>query len=173
MVNSQSSMVNSQLNGVPWRAAFICGNEYYKQLTGCDYDSACSNYGRLSGLAHDPDVYYNPDAEPFVITDEMIVEANFAEGTQEGRPYKEQTPGSQTTTAKEAWSRVQELLSRRNMVYEPQHRHDYILHACYLFNRFGVPDNELRTWAENQWNDKIENHKGENNRYNERERHAI
>ena len=153
IINGQSSMVNSQLNGVPWRAAFICGNEYYKQLTGCDYDSACSNYGRLSGLAHDPDVYYNPDAEPFVITDEMIVEANFAEGTQEGRPYKEQTPGSQTTTAKEAWSRVQELLSRRNMVYEPQHRHDYILHACYLFNRFGVPDNELRTWAENQWND--------------------
>jgi hypothetical protein len=153
IVNGQSLIVNCQLNGVPWRAAFICGNEYYKQLTGYDYDSACSNYGRLSGLAHDPDVYYNPEAEPFVITDEMIVEANFAEGTQEGRPYKEQTPGSQTTTAKEAWSRVQELLSRRNMVYEPQHRHDYILHACYLFNRFGVPDNELRTWAENQWND--------------------
>lgn len=149
----RESVVNPPLNGVPWRATFLCGNEYYKQLTGCDYDSACSNYGRLSGLAHDPDVYYNPEAEPFVITDEMIVEANFAEGTQEGRPYKEQTPGSQTTTAKEAWSRVQELLTRRNMVYEPQHRHDYILHACYLFNRFGVPDNELRTWAENQWND--------------------
>ena len=141
------------INGISWRAAFLCGNEHYKQLTGCDYDPACSNYGRLSGLAHDAEVYYNPDAEPFVITDEKMVAANFAEGTQEGRPYKEQPAGSQSSSAEEAWSRVQQLLTRRNMTYEPHHRHDYILHACYLFNRFGVPDDDLREWAASQWSD--------------------
>ena len=144
---------DSPLNATSWRAAFVTGNEYYKQLTGCDYDTGCSNYGRLSGLAHDPEVYYNPDAEPFVITDEMIVKANFADNTHEGRPYKEHTAGTQQSTPEEAWQRVQHLLSKRNMTYEPHHRHDYILHACYLFNRFGVPEDELRTWSENQWND--------------------
>ena len=138
------------LNAISWRAAFVTGNEYYKQLTGCDYDTGCSNYGRLSGLAHDPKVYYNLDAEPFVITDEMIVKANFADNTHEGRPYKEHTAGTQQSTPEEAWQRVQHLLSKRNMTYEPHHRHDYILHACYLFNRFGVPDDDLRTWSENQ-----------------------
>lgn len=148
---------DSPLNAISWKAAFTIGNEYYKQLTGCDYDTGCSNYGRLSGLAHDPEVYYNPDAEPFVITDEMIVKANFADNTHEGRPYKEHTAGTQQSTAEEAWQRVQHLLSKRNMTYEPHHRHDYILHACYLFNRFGVPEDELRTWSENQWND-FDNH---------------
>ena len=147
---------DSPLNAISWRAAFVTGNEYYKQLTGCDYDTGCSNYGRLSDLAHDPEVYYNPDATPFVITDEMIVKANFAENSHEGRPYKEHTAGTQQSTAEEAWQRVQHLLSKRNMTYEPHHRHDYILHACYLFNRFGVPD-DLRTWSENQWND-FDNH---------------
>ena len=151
--DSQSATEHPRLNGVSWQVAFRCGNDYYQRLTGCDYDKACGNYGRLSGLAHDPDVYYNPDAEPFVITDEMIVSANFAEGTQEGRPYKEHAPGSQTATAEEAWQRVQQLLSRRGITYEPHHRHDYILHACYLFNRFGVPDEELRAWSDSQWND--------------------
>ena len=148
---------DSPLNATSWKAAFTIGNEYYKQLTGCDYDTGCSNYGRLSGLAHDPKVYYNPDATPFVITDEMIVKANFADNTHEGRPYKEHTAGTQQSTAEEAWQRVQHLLSKRNMTYEPHHRHDYILHACYLFNRFGVPDDDLRTWSENQWND-FDNH---------------
>lgn len=148
---------DSPLNATSWRAAFVTGNEYYKQLTGCDYDTGCSNYGRLSGLAHDPEVYYNPDAEPFVITDEMIVKANFADNTHEGRPYKEHPAGTQQSTPEEAWQRVQHLLSKRNMTYEPHHRHDYILHACYLFNRFGVPDDDLRTWSENQWND-FDNH---------------
>ena len=141
------------INGTSWRAAYLCGNEYYKRLTGCDYDTACSNYGRLSGLAHDPEVYYNPDAIPFVITDEMVVAANFAAGTQEGRPYKEQTPGSQTASVEEAWDPVRQMLEKRNMTYAPHHRHDYVLHACYLFNRFGVPDDELCAWADSQWPD--------------------
>lgn len=141
------------LNGVSWRAAFLCGNEYYKRLTGCEYDTACGNYGRLSGLAHDPEVQCNPEATPFVITDEMIVAANFAEGTQEGRPYKEQPVGSQSASIEEAWTRIKLMLERRNLTYELHHRHDYILHACYLFNRFGVPDDELRAWAEGQWSD--------------------
>ena len=152
-LNSQLSILNSQLTGVSWRAAYLCGNEYYKRLTGCDYDTACSNYGRLSGLAHDPEVYYNPDAIPFVITDEMVVAANFAAGTQEGRPYKEQTPGSQTASVEEAWDPVRQMLEKRNMTYAPHHRHDYVLHACYLFNRFGVPDDELCAWADSQWPD--------------------
>ncbi len=150
------------INGISWKAAFIAGNEYYKQLTGCDYDTACSNYGRLSGLAHDPDVYYNPDAEPFVITDEMIIAANFAETTHEGRPYKEHDAGTQQARPEDAWERVQHLLAKRGMSYEPHHHHDYVLHACHLFNRFGVPDDELRLWAGNQWSD-----------FNTRERESI
>ena len=38
-------------------------------------------------------------------------------------------------------------------IRDRHHRHDYVLHACYLFNRFGVPDDELCAWADSQWPD--------------------
>ena len=150
------------INGVLWRAAFRCGNTYYQQLTGCDFDKQCSDYGRLSGLAHDPDMYYNPDAEPFVITDEMILAANFNADSEQGKPRKEHPAGTQTCSAKEVWPKVEQMLSKRQLTYAPHHHHDYVLHACYLFNRFGVSDDELREWADQQWAD-----------YNKQERDAL
>ena len=41
---------------------FEQGNRYYADLLGCECDLKCKNITRLSGLAHDPDVYFNPDA---------------------------------------------------------------------------------------------------------------
>ena len=41
---------------------FEQGNHYYADLLGCECDLKCKNITRLSGLAHDPDVYFNPDA---------------------------------------------------------------------------------------------------------------
>ena len=45
-----------------YKISFVAINEYYQRLTGCDYDEKCKNATRLSGMAHDPEVYYNPDA---------------------------------------------------------------------------------------------------------------
>ncbi len=155
-VNAQPPTPDGQspaVNGVSWRAAFLCGNEYFKELTGCAYDTDCSDYGRLSGMAHDADVYYNPDAEPFVITDDMILKANFADGTEAGKKRRVYETGSQSVSANEAWPKVKLMLARRGMVYAPSHRHDFALHACYLFNRFGVADEGLLTWAASEWAD--------------------
>lgn len=45
--------------------AFAAGNAYYEKLLGVETDKQCKNVGRLSGLAHDPDVFVNPDAVAF------------------------------------------------------------------------------------------------------------
>ena len=45
-----------------YTAVFQAGNEYYQQLLGVETDLQCKNVTRLSGLAHDPEVYYNPAA---------------------------------------------------------------------------------------------------------------
>jgi len=68
----------SHINCEAYPAAWKKGNEYFQRLTGCEYDRACSDFGRLSGLAHDEEVYLNPDAEPFVITDEEMAEESIA-----------------------------------------------------------------------------------------------
>jgi len=144
-----------QLDGVPWRAAFLYGNSYFAEVTGCEYDKQCSDYSRLSGLAHDEQVFYNAEAEPFIITDEMILAANFDEenNANRGRARKDLPAGSQCATPEEAAPRVEHMLGQRQMRYEPHHHHDYVLHACYLFNRFGVPEADLYEWAAQQWGD--------------------
>ena len=45
--------------------AFAAINEYYTRLTGLECDLKCKNATRLSGLAHDEHLFFNPEATPF------------------------------------------------------------------------------------------------------------
>ena len=142
------------LNCEAYPAAWLKGNEHYAQLTGCSYDRACSDFSRLSGLAHDPEAYFNPEAEPFGISDQEMLRESIASGPAEpGRPRKTFEQGSQKASPQNAWPNVERMLNRRGLSYSPGHRHDYMVHAAYLFNRFGVSEEELRLWADQEWAD--------------------
>ena len=141
------------LTATTWRAAFLKGNTYFAELTGHDYDTQCTDYSRLSGMAHDEEVYVNWEAEAFVITDEEILEANFDGRGEKGKPRKEYAAGTHAVTVEEAWPRVEQTLARRQMVYQSGHHHDYVMHAAFLFNRYGADEDELLTWAAQEWSD--------------------
>lgn len=148
--NGQLLHINCEAYPAAWKK----GNEHYRELTGLDYDHACSDYGRLSGMAHDSNAYFNPDAEPFVISDmEMLEASNEAAPAEPGKPRKVYDTGTQNATPKAAWLSVQRLLSHRGVSYTPGHRHDYMVQACYLFCRFGVNQEELDAWAQQEWSD--------------------
>ncbi len=141
------------LTATSWRAAFLKGNTYFAELTGHDYDTQCTDYSRLSGMAHDEEVYVNWEAEAFVITDEEILEANFDGRGEKGKPRKEYAAGTHAVTVDEAWPRVEQTLARRQMAYQNGHHHDYVMHAAFLFNRYGADQDELLTWAAQEWSD--------------------
>jgi len=141
------------LTATSWRAAFLKGNTYFAELTGHDYDTQCTDYSRLSGMAHDDEVYVNWEAEAFVITDEEILEANFDGRGEKGKPRKEYAAGTHAVTVDEAWPRVEQTLARRQMAYQSGHHHDYVMHAAFLFNRYGADQDELLTWAAQEWSD--------------------
>ena len=141
------------LTATSWRAAFLKGNTYFAELTGHDYDTQCTDYSRLSGMAHDDEVYVNWEAEAFVITDEEILEANFDGRGEKGKPRKEYAAGTHAVAVDEAWPRVEQTLARRQMAYQSGHHHDYVMHAAFLFNRYGADEDELLTWAAQEWSD--------------------
>ena len=140
-------------SAISWRAAFLKGNTYFAELTGHDYDTQCTDYSRLSGMAHDDEVYVNWEAEAFVITDEEILEANFDGRGEKGKPRKEYAAGTHAVAVDEAWPRVEQTLARRQMAYQSGHHHDYVMHAAFLFNRYGADQDELLTWAAQEWSD--------------------
>jgi len=143
----------SPLTATSWPAAFLKGNRYFAELTGHAYDEQCTDYSRLSGLAHDAEVYVQWEAEPFVITDDDILAANFSGDKERGKPRKEYAAGTHTTTVDEAWQRIEPTLAKRQMVYRQGHHHDYVMHAAFLFNRYGVDLDELLVWAAQEWSD--------------------
>lgn len=141
------------IDATSWPAAFLKGNTYFAELTGHAYDAQCGDYSRLCGLAHDAEVYVNWEAEPFVITDEEILAANFSGDKERGKPRKEYAAGTHTVSVDEAWPRVEQALQKRQMVYQSGHHHDYVMHAAFLFNRYGADLDELLGWAAQEWSD--------------------
>ena len=141
-----------KVDDTSWRAAFVYGNEQLSNVAGHAYDEACSDYTRLSGMANDPQLYFNPDAIPYTIADDLIVTEN-CDCQEHGKPRKVYQPGSNTTEPEQAWQRIQPMLAARGLLWEAHRHHDYVLHASYLFNRFGVPLDKLLPWASQEWAD--------------------
>ena len=131
----------STLSSSLYKTAFLTVNEYYKRLTGCDYDEKCKNATRISGMAHDPEVYYNPDAVPIVVdmTKKPV-----------GRPKRVERL---KMTVERCEAIVLRELERRGVVYEAGNRNKYISDACYMMNRYGVPESECLKWALDKFSD--------------------
>lgn len=55
-----------------YQQAFYAGNAYYEKLLGYKADMQCKNITRLSGLAHDPEVFLRPQSEVIPFTAEEI-----------------------------------------------------------------------------------------------------
>lgn len=140
-------------NALLYRAAYIKGNEYFARLAGKDYDGKCGDLTRLSGMAHDEEAYYNPEATAFTVTDAEAAVANLDPSTEPGKKRKEEPQGTYQTTAEEAWPVVEKMLAKRDIVYGPHTHHAYVMHAAHLFNRFGTTEDSLAEWAAQAWAD--------------------
>ena len=55
-----------------YQQAFYAGNAYYEKLLGAKADMQCKNITRLSGLAHDPEVFLRPQSKVTPFTAEEI-----------------------------------------------------------------------------------------------------
>ena len=126
-----------------YRQVFLHGNEYYSNLLGIDYDGQCKNTNRISTIAHDDNLYYNPDAVPFVICPE--------EKQPVGRPRKQ--VDRLNMTVESCAPTVLRELEQRGVVYAPGTYNKYVSTACYEMNRLGVPEEQCRDWAVNRFAD--------------------
>ena len=125
---------------VLYTKVFAFVNSYYENLTGLLSDEKCKNATRISGMAHDPDVYYNPDAVPIVV--DMTKKSV-------GRPkgVKSEKLRVKSCKVSDVEATVLRELERRGVVYEAGNHNKYISDACYMMNRYGVPESECLEWA--------------------------
>lgn len=140
-------------NGELYAAAYKKGNHHFADLCGTPYDAQCGNLNRLSGLAHDSDVYVNLEAVPFQVTDAEAAEVNLDPSTEPGKRRTDYPSGTYEASADAAWAVVEPMLTRRNLSYGTGSHHLYVMHAAFLFNRFGTTLSEFKDWASQWWSD--------------------
>ena len=145
--NNQCNPSNPWLDNKEYRQVFEQGNEYYSNLVGIDYDHQCKNIGRISTIAYDEHLYYNPDATPFIV--------KLEEKKPVGRPRGGKSEKGSVKRCKvgEVEAIVQRELERRGVVYEAGTYNKYVSAFCYEMNRYGVPEEECREWAVNRFDD--------------------
>ncbi|WP_274972485.1 BT4734/BF3469 family protein [Bacteroides fluxus] len=116
-------------------------NLYYAQLLNAECDLKCKNATRLSGLAYDPDVFFNPEATPFHI---------------EAKVTKKSAPTSTHRLQKSlnrAVAMAAEELDQENIVYTEHSHNEYVMRMGYLLNAYGIPQDTATEWAVNRFAD--------------------
>ena len=125
-----------------YKQAFAEGNKYYEYLVSLPTDGQCKNVGRISTIAYDENLYYNPEAIPFTI--------KLEEKKPVGRPRRVERS---KMTVERCEPLVLRELEQRGIVYEAGTYNKYVSAACYEMNRYGVPEEQCREWAVNRFND--------------------
>ena len=124
-----------------YKAAFYAGNAYYEKLLGMKADMQCKNITRLSGIAHDPDVFFrDPDkAEAFTL-DEVATAAS-----QHAKESKEEKQMKRIQTYYD--SLIAPMLARKGYKFQPSCHNDYVMRVGYMLAERRFSKKVVVRWA--------------------------
>ena len=108
-----------------YQQAFYAGNAYYEKLLGAKADMQCKNITRLSGLAHDPEVFLRPEAEvvPFTAEEISTAAAAYAKQSKEDKQMQRIQTYFDTLIAPQ--------LAKDNIVFRSGSHNDYVMRVGY------------------------------------------
>ena len=105
--------------------AFYAGNAYYEKLLGCKADMQCKNLTRLSGLAHDSEVFLRPESEVVPFTAEEISTAATAYAKQSKEDKQTQRIQTYFDTL------IAPQLAKANIQFQGGSHNDYVMRVGY------------------------------------------
>ena len=108
-----------------YQQAFYAGNAYYEKLLGAKADMQCKNITRLSGLAHDPDVFLRPpdDAVPFTADEISTAATAYVRQSKEEKQMQRIQAYYDTLIAPQ--------LAKDNIVFRSGSHNNYVMHVGY------------------------------------------
>ncbi len=104
-------------------SAFLTGNAYYERLLGLRADPQCKNLTRLSGMAHDPEVFLNGEAVAFTAEEMAASAAAHARKGKEDRQMQRIQNYYDTLVAPQ--------LAKAGVVFQPGGHNDYVMRVGY------------------------------------------
>ena len=123
---------------VIYEEAFKRANMHYRKLLKVMPDPKCKTCTQLSGVAHDPKVFYHPEAKSFLIDKNAVLMYE-----QERKTIQKQL--------RKAVKAAQKQLADEGVVFEPGSHNEFVMRMGYLLNAYGIPENEAYNWLEDQY----------------------
>lgn len=121
-------------------------------------DSECGNINRMTGLCHDPQAVYRPDAYPFMLTRENLGiddDGNFLKLTTSKQAY-DQSGKRISVALGNSLERAVEMVEEGGIVFEKGNRHNFIMRVSFILNRFGVDEEEAAQALDDAYMGKME-----------------
>lgn len=122
---------------------FAAVNGHYARLTGLECDLKCKNATRLSGLAHDENLFFNPAAKPFSLPEE----------TAAGKKGKVSADDRSHRRLLRVTNMARRQLADEGVEYVEHHHNEYIMRMGYLLNAYGVSQDTATEWAAGRFAD--------------------
>ena len=124
-----------------YQSAFYCGNTHYEKLLNAKTDIQCKNITRLSGLAHDPDVFLRPESEAVAFTTEEIAAAVTA--------YAKQSKEDKQTGRIQTYfdTLVAPQLAKEGIMFQSGSHNEYVMRVGYLLAKRRFSKKEALKWA--------------------------
>ena len=133
---------------------------FYEMLLGVKADEKCTDFTRLSGLAHDPNAYFNWDAEPIRLTGAELEAARKPDKpTAPKRSYTRRASTSKTQpstnapkvfpvpTMAEAASHIEHLMEIWGQKFESGNHNSYVNRFAWTCVLYGIKEKEVNDYA--------------------------
>ena len=132
-----------------YRKAFAAGNAYYGRLIGAETDEKCKNVTRLTVVAHDEAVYYNPDAERFSAA---WIEAEWERMQGPQKALRKQQ--RELARIRRVYDKtIRQEVEAEGAVYADGSHNDYVMRVGYRLNQFGFSLEAAKEWAVSEFPD--------------------
>lgn len=126
-----------------YEEAFQRANRHYRKLLGAEPDPKCKTCTQLSGVAHDPKVYYQPESIPFYVEKDYVLTHAQERKTAQKR-------------LRQAVKASEKQLADEGVVFAPGSHNEYVMRLGYLLNAYGIPENDAYSWAVDHYSDEYD-----------------
>lgn len=132
---------------------------FYNTLLGYEADTQCTDIGRLSGLAHDKDAYFNWESESMKLSPNELKVAyqqqKLPTANKGGRPKGSKTSNTTNRTKwsnripsmEEAEPQIMQMLTSWDRSFESTRHNEYVTSFGYICLKYGIDEKEASDYA--------------------------
>ena len=143
---------NEGLTPQVYQQAFIQGNECIGKAIPADYDAAVGKANHGSSICHDPEAWFNPDAEPFKVDMSLLLKKRGKNDRLANDTAITEEEGSAQWTAEKVFAYAQECVSKSATgEFAHGNRNKFLVRLAMMLSDFGMEQEHAAQLMEQEY----------------------